>query len=296
VDSYSYQWKANGVNILGATSSTYVVTIDKEGASITCVVTATNAAGSTNATSTAVHNWIPSDDASIHAHWDAADESTITHSGGEVSEIADQGPNGYDLGTGANYVYTGSREENDLNVLDFNGDGYMESTDFEMPADGDVAIISVQIIDEVVSGLDSLHSWQAASDYQVTSGESTYYAGRVAASYGDFNFSGGPHSGVGLWNYVLDYQGASVHFMRKNGASVGSGGVSSKISQTGSYFSLMTNRNQSGDLNGAVAEMVMTTDVTEATYLKYEGYLAWKWGLVSALDSGHTYKSSPPTA
>jgi len=293
---YSYQWQANGVDIFGATSSTYVVTIDKEGAEIRCVVTATNAGGSTDANSNAVHNWIPSDDTSLHAHWDAANESTITASGDEVSSIADQGPNGYDLTVNANYVYTGTRDENGLNVLDFDGDGYMQSTDFQMPADGDVAIISVQIIDEVTLSLDALHAWQSSNDYQINSGNSSFFEGQAAVAFGDsFDFSGSPHSGVGLWNYVTDYQGSSTHFMRKNGASVGSAAMNTQMSQTGSYFVLMTNRNRSGNLNGAVAIMVMTTDNSQANYQKHEGYAAWRYSLVSDLDSGHPYKSSPPT-
>jgi hypothetical protein len=57
--SYTYQWKAGGTNIGGATSSTFVVTDTQHGATITCQVTATNAGGSTaqisNATSACVY-------------------------------------------------------------------------------------------------------------------------------------------------------------------------------------------------------------------------------------------------
>ena len=35
------------------------------------------------------------------------------------------------------------------------------------------------------------------------------------------------------------------------------------------------------------------TDISEIE--KAEGYLAWKWGLVSNLPSGHPYKNSRPT-
>lgn len=43
--SYTYQWRRNGVNISGATSSTYTVAITDSGATLTCLVTATNAGG-----------------------------------------------------------------------------------------------------------------------------------------------------------------------------------------------------------------------------------------------------------
>ncbi|AKF13575.1 putative YapH protein [Sinorhizobium phage phiN3] len=52
--SYAYQWKSNGVAISGATNSTYTLTANETGDSVTVSVTATNAAGSTEATSNAI--------------------------------------------------------------------------------------------------------------------------------------------------------------------------------------------------------------------------------------------------
>lgn len=49
--TYTYQWKANGVALVGATDSTYLLTADEESDVITLTVTATNAAGSAEATS-----------------------------------------------------------------------------------------------------------------------------------------------------------------------------------------------------------------------------------------------------
>jgi len=52
--SYTRQWKRNGTNISGATSSTYVLQGADEGQSIKCTVTATNASGSASADSNTV--------------------------------------------------------------------------------------------------------------------------------------------------------------------------------------------------------------------------------------------------
>lgn len=53
--SYTYQWKRDGVDISGQTSSTYTyATANDDGRYITCVVTATNLLGSGSATSNAV--------------------------------------------------------------------------------------------------------------------------------------------------------------------------------------------------------------------------------------------------
>lgn len=50
--TYAYQWRRNGVNISGATGATYTATLPTDsGASISCVVTATNGVGSSTSTS-----------------------------------------------------------------------------------------------------------------------------------------------------------------------------------------------------------------------------------------------------
>lgn len=53
-DSYSYQWRDDGVDIDGATSATYTITPDDIGQTLDCVLTATNAYGSTSSTSNSV--------------------------------------------------------------------------------------------------------------------------------------------------------------------------------------------------------------------------------------------------
>lgn len=52
--TYTYQWKNNGVDILGETNSTYVTVFGDYGDSITCEVTGTNVAGSSSATSNSI--------------------------------------------------------------------------------------------------------------------------------------------------------------------------------------------------------------------------------------------------
>ena len=52
--SYTYQWQSAGTNISGATNSIYVTQNSDSNNVVTCVVTATNAAGSASATSNAI--------------------------------------------------------------------------------------------------------------------------------------------------------------------------------------------------------------------------------------------------
>jgi hypothetical protein len=54
-------------------------------------------------------------------------------------------------------------------------------------------------------------------------------------------------------------------------------------------------RNTSVELAGKIGELVIFNAALSSTDReKMEGYLAWKWGLVSNLPGGHPYKSSPP--
>lgn len=57
--SYAYQWKRAGVNISGATGSTYVTQVIDAQQPITCTVTATNPDGSASATSNSITPLIP---------------------------------------------------------------------------------------------------------------------------------------------------------------------------------------------------------------------------------------------
>lgn len=50
----TYQWKADGVNIDGATNSTFTVTATQSGTDVTCVVTGTNDEGNDTGTTQAV--------------------------------------------------------------------------------------------------------------------------------------------------------------------------------------------------------------------------------------------------
>jgi hypothetical protein len=53
VETYTYQWQSDSVDISGATSKTYTLVTGDEGAVITCIVTGTNNYGTDVATSVA---------------------------------------------------------------------------------------------------------------------------------------------------------------------------------------------------------------------------------------------------
>ena len=81
--TYTYQWQRNGVNIPGATSSTYVTVAADGGTSVSCRVTASNTAAVVSATS----NALAVTTAPLGAAWSTADASlnSITLSNGGLT-------------------------------------------------------------------------------------------------------------------------------------------------------------------------------------------------------------------
>jgi hypothetical protein len=78
----------------------------------------------------ATASFSPSDISGLVAWYDASNAGSITESGGAVSQWNDLSGNGYHLtqGTGANQPTTGTRTQNSLNAIDFDGSDWLERT------------------------------------------------------------------------------------------------------------------------------------------------------------------------
>ena len=88
-------------------------------------------------------------------------------------------------------------------------------------------------------------------------------------------------------------------------ASVGGGGVVAQqsIGSSGNFaittYAVGSNTNTGdgpGYMSGSISDiLVFNTALSTDDRQKVEGYLAWKWGLVTSLPSAHPYYSSPPS-
>jgi hypothetical protein len=108
-----------------------------------------------------------------------------------------------------------------------------------------------------------------------------------------------------------DTSGQVAVFTRPSGGDY----ISSKVYQNGTELSPTSNTNPTYTPNlsaadfvvgmgltggtprymdGLVGEIIIAEDIDTASRQKAEGYLAHKWGLESALPSGHPYKSAAP--
>jgi hypothetical protein len=67
-------------------------------------------------------------------------------------------------------------------------------------------------------------------------------------------------------------------------------------SNTQSQWYIGSNNVGGENANVEIAEIILVNSAISTTdRQRLEGYLAWKWGLVANLPSGHPYKNSPPT-
>ena len=294
--SLSYQWLSNGANISGATSSTYTVTSVTEGTILTCTVTDDTGSVSSNA----IHNWIPSDDASSRSWYDPSDSSTITETSNAVSQLDDKiGSNDLVQATALNQLTTGSSTLNSLNILDGDGDDFMSVASFALPANGSVLFIMLCEITDTNNSGDGIYGADASSDFHIGSdNNSGNFDGRIQTSnlgVGTVDFTGGPYNGPSSFATTFDFASNNIqcHVDGNNVVDVSSYTTSLDTTQILRYF---TNRAGTQSPNGSVSEFVVSDDFSSGNRENLEGYLAHKYGLTANLPVSHPYKTAAPTA
>ena len=268
------------------------------------------------------NEWEPTD-ASVVAWIDASDTSSYTTSGSTLTAVTDKaGTYTMSIGNTPTVVTNGL---NSLNVFDFDGSGeYLQSTSYSSQTDGSGNhwAVGVFLADFVDGDKDSFWSYETNTststkrDYAISSGgggsntwpgeldlDTNNVTNRISSTIG--NLQDWTLQSVSIDNWVI----VSCWF-NKTGNQIGNrvngnnaytpvNDYDNSI-QTNQELRLMRNR-ASEELDGRLAEFFAVADIpgtggTDLTDLqKGEGYLAWKWGLVGLLPSGHPYKNNPPT-
>jgi len=275
----SWQWRRDGADIATETGASYTAVAGDSATAITVVETMTDAFGSRGATSAAVGSvFAPSGDAQLIGWWDASDAATITASGTTVSSWADKAGGAALTQTAAPQMpETGVRLLNGLNVLDFDGGRLLEAAR-TFPASGDVAFHMALEIDSISNLYEAVLAVKATNDLQIDAGSSLQFDGRInPVGIGAItNLTGGPFSGGMILSVILDMTGAGTIEVFIADVSRGSTGYSAPLDATAALH-IMTNRSKNAWVNGAVAEVVVTGDVTNRA--QYQAYLSAKWGI-----------------
>jgi hypothetical protein len=279
---------------LGATAAGSYLLTDRfaDGVPATVSLRAVNTAGpATSYSSKTVTttgpglSFAPGQDAGLFGWWDADDAATLTGAPA-VAQWADRSGQGAALvqGNAALRPATGTRSLNGRNVLDFPGTASLGATGFALPASGDFALHMVATIDAVTDQFQSLVSMDAAADdWQLDAGVNGAFAGRLN-TFGigsGLTLSGGPFSGPALVSLMFDRAGGTFEVF-VDGVSRGAGAYTRAVA-TPQLLRLMSNRASDRLLDGAVAEVCITSSLGNRA--GYTAYLQEKW-LTAAAPSG----------
>jgi hypothetical protein len=324
-DSISYQWYSDGSPVPGATSADYTVDATTEGAAIFRRDTATKAGYSDIITDSNTLHHFTAADLTTTLWLDAADQDTIGHTGGAVSQWDDKSGNDDHLtqSTGSKQPTTNSATLNSLNLIDFATDEFLyvanlaantksfigvfvpnSAIDETTPskviwATGDtqnyplcgfaLGSVTGSITDEVVTVFDE----DAAFEFQDRQGISSANLASISAA-------GHMVSAVrGASDWFMGYDGSNDLRDLTNGVRHD---LNTGTASIGLYVGIQLNSTPDPDVfinnfDGKLAELLFfSTPLSTSDRQMLEGYLAWKWGMTSELPSAHPYKTNPPNA
>lgn len=231
---------------------------------------------------------------------DAADTSTVTLSGGNLTRWNDKsGLNNYATNTGT-VLYT--QGLNGLNVATFSNatatNNVMVTQTFSIDPILETYFYLIQFgatIGNYGISLASSHPTQFSYYIYFIKGASTLSidvgqisVGTIFSSSSFDNTTTGPINQTGLISFQRT--GATTGEIRYNGTllTTTNGGLSGGFYQPTGY------RLGANLTTGSIGEhIIYNSSISTAQRQQVEGYLAWKWGIQSSLPSNHPYRNTP---
>lgn len=249
--------------------------------------------------------WTPA--ATTTALWlDAADASTVTTVGGNVSQWNDKSGNSRNVtqGTAASRPAYTSAGLNNLNVITFDGTadtlintsaamqrGVSGTTVYVVARPGSNTAAQKGILQVVNSGGGS-----RTFVYYDTSAGFTAAGRRVTADSFQSQTGAAYSSGVNLAAARYDYAGATLTLF-ENGTQTGTRTfqtAGSVDNDAGALYIGATSA-PAAFWNGIICEIIAIHSASDTTSRqRIEGYLAHKWGLTASLPGGHPFLTFPP--
>lgn len=257
-------------------------------------------------------NWTPANIAT--ALWlDAADSSSITESGGAVSQWNDKSGNGRNAtqSTNGNQPTYNATQENGKGAVIFNGSSrqltFPESNASGYPLKFGTASFELYCVINPSSLTAAISVFFGARKFDIGWMVGFNNNSPAFRMYNSAErWSPSPMSGVtattGRQIFSATAPRLSTGEYRKNGAllqsttsAVGSDTMNNDaFVRVGAYSD--SSGNPTGFFTGNICELILIggTLITGSDREKMEGYLAHKWGLTANLPSGHPYKTYAP--
>jgi hypothetical protein len=218
--------------------------------------------------------------ASLNGWWDASDSSRITIGTG-VSSIGDKTTNNrsFTQATGANQPALITNAQNSLSVMRFDG-----SNDF-LQTSARITIRTLILLAKWTNTTgDFRHIWDMSTTSQYGWHGDTASSNSLLSTFTSPLVGNGSKyvNGTLTAGNLARYTSWTIHGFETTG---------NIDPQFTGYQSASPGREFIGDY----AEWLYLDAIPSTTNRQLiEGYLAWKWGIVASLPSGHPYKDNPP--
>ena len=248
-------------------------------------------AWSSTATATPTASWTPADLPTLALWLDAAAEATFTTDATGISEWRDRSGRG----NHATQTTAAARPaRNASRWVEFRGTDFMNGT---MVAETLPTSLQATVAFRKTTGANSYEAHPFTRGTANVARPLDYYNGTL--------FTGNASSfasvaGVNIatqtsWTTLSTLVSGTLIRQHRNGAlATDSPGARPYGDPLGTYH-LGTRADQATRLTGDVREIVITPQLSDADRQRLEGYLAWKWGTIADLPTGHPYRNSPPT-
>lgn len=289
---FIYQWLRGGVNISGATSSTYLLVSADNAAMITVAVTATNAGGSASATSAGVGPitapFTPASLTGLIGWWDMSASANYTISGTQVVSMVDKSGAGNTLGDGS------TAQKPTYNATLLNGrpslqcDGtvtHIDNTAFPIGTGNTLTVFGVAILSATCGNYGRLIGYGPPGFFDNNNNSSWCFlrSSTVAQMFFNRNVTGTPvintsyttpHRFIatvnssGVMTVYIDGVASSTATLSANWITGGTLSVGGNVGSTAAKWA------------SAISEIGVATGFTNATDVtSLDNYLKTKWGL-----------------
>ena len=245
----------------------------------------------------------PTDVSGLLLWVDPSDLTTITESGGLVSQLDDKSGNANHMeqATGSMQPDTGTVTINGLNALAFDG------ADDRLDTDGNP--FGANVVDALVLILYRVNAVANSKLFSLTGDAASSTTWHAACPFGDGNVYFDTNDGGGAIRAdgATGFSTGEVHLVGFYGTSTDNeqevwiDGVLLDAAGSGQSVPTTSKGVMIGGISGStythmdLCEMIVVDGtVSESDRQKLEGYLAHKWGQEGSLPGGHPYKSEAP--
>ena len=233
---------------------------------------------------------------------DAADSSTLTLSGSNVTGIQDKSPLRLNVSVSTTKPTLNTNYTNNLPGFSFTGSQWFRGTFPSLYTGTSLGVYIVASMANTTALYGRLVSLSSTNNLDYDSSLRTSPIQRQTTSQGISAYRNPLTASIGISAYdtpilmETEYTGANLN-MYTNGnlgtspASSGSFGINNFGI---AYLADYGGSTDAAYWTGGVGEVIIILGpVTTAQRQNIEGYLAWKWGLVSGLPVSHPYKTTP---